>query len=120
MAKAKVQEEHTHDDHDHEVAEAVEKSNFFKDYFQQIIVGVSITAILAVITFGVTQIGKIDGLERTIRELPNSETTNLKSLTDDLQESAAKSKGRMAKVMLMLKAKGVFTDAEVSLILSDD
>lgn len=96
------------------------KSNFFQDYFQQIIVGVSVAAVLAIITFGVTQIGKIDGLERTIRELPTTETVNLKTITDDLQESAAKSKGRMAKIMLMLKAKGVFTDAEVNLILNDD
>jgi hypothetical protein len=93
------------------------KKNFFEEFSQQILLGVGTALVLAVITFGVTQIGKIDGLERTMRELPSADTEKLTKVIEELQDTSAKTEARLKILLLTLKAKGVFTDEEVRTIL---
>ena len=98
----------------------MDKKNFFKEWSQQIIIGVSLLIITSVIGFSVTQLQKIDALERTIKELPTTDTQKLTKILEDIQTISGKSESRIKNIILSLKFKGVLTDAEILAILGSN
>jgi len=98
------------------MAEAEEKGSFLKDYWLQIVTAISILVISAFITYGSTQLQKIDMIEKTIKELPSVETERLNSIISDLQDQTGKSEAQIRLIIMSLKYKKVLDDSDISII----